>query len=196
MKKVLNIKCPFCGANISIEHYSSYNLQEEGNSIDKILNNSWIQHICKKCKNYITFYDNMIFHDMARKLMIFFFPNKSSYEQINFVEEYDYPANYTIRIVEGIYNDFKEKILIFENGLDDCAIELYKAKIISEKLDSKKVREAHIIFDEKSLPMGFVFYTDLEKPLCVIYDDSKYEECLLESNKYGSNYTVHYSLMN
>lgn len=198
MKKSLNLNCPLCGSNLIVEHFSSYNLQEEGHSIDSILNDSWIQHKCKNCNNYITVYDIMMFHDMKIKTMVFFFPkNSGSYEEHQkLIKKYKYPLNYTIRIVEDSYNNFKEKILIFENGLNDCAIEMYKSIIILEKFHNQVIQEAHVIFDGNSIPIGFAFYGDLDKPICVPFDEILYKKCLSKSKKFRKNKIVHYSLMN
>lgn len=197
MKKTLSLTCPVCGATFSVDHFSSYNLQEEGNDLSPIKTDAWVHHECPKCKNAITVLDIMVFHDMAKKLMIFFFPeNSGTLEQHQtFVDKYDYPKGYTIRIVEATYNDFKEKILIFENGLNDCAVELYKSVIVNEKLKDTSIREAHILFDKQSIPQGFAFYTDSSPSICEAFDPSTYRKYIRKSRKYQKNRLVHYSSM-
>lgn len=197
MKKIININCPCCNSFLTVEHFSSYNFQEEGNSLSAILNDSWIMHKCKQCNNYVTVHDIMVFHDMEKKILIFYFPNTNCtyYEQKKIIKQYKYPKDYTIRIVNGLYNDFKEKILIFEYGLNDKAIEFYKAQIILEKINSSNLREAHLIFDEDSLPLGFAFYLNNDNPIYIPFDNEKYEMYVLETKNDKHNELVHYSLI-
>lgn len=194
MKKTLQLICPVCSHQFSVQHYSSYNLQEEGN-LSKVLDDSWIKHECPNCKREITVIDVMVFHDMGKRLMLFYFPENSGSKENHehFVKKYDYPSNYTIRIVEGAYNDFKEKILVLEYGMNDYAVELYKLNIISTKYKMNDIYESHLLF-KNSEPQGFVMYQKTGKPIIEKYDSNEYEACVKKMAATDS-VRVHYSLM-
>lgn len=197
MKKTLQLVCPVCGHHFSDEHYSSYNLQEENGDLSKILNDSWIKHKCPKCNSEISVIDAMVFHDMKKGLMIYYFPGNSGTTEIHesFVKKYNYPSNYTIRIVEGKYNDFKEKILLFEYGINDYAVELYKKDIILKKYKTNDIYEAHLLFDKYSIPQGFVMYQKDSKPIIERFDANEYESYVEKTTKLSSMLRVHYSLI-
>ena len=65
------------------------------------------------------------------------------------------------------FNTFKEKIFIFENGLDDMAVELTKLAIsesVARKLKLREVTEGYLsMYDRESNTMGFTFLTGLDK---------------------------------
>lgn len=197
MKKTLKLVCPVCGHQFSDEHYSSYNFQEENNDLSKILNDSWIKHKCPKCNSEISVIDMMVFHDMKKGLMIYYFPENSGTMESHelFVKKYNYPSNYTIRIVEGKYNDFKEKILLLEYGMNDVAVELYKKDIISKRSEMNDVYEAHLLFDKNSLPQGFVMYQKETKPIIEKFDENKYKSYAKKTSRFSNTMYVHYLLM-
>ena len=67
------------------------------------------------------------------------------------------------------FNSFKEKIFIFESGLDDMAVELTKIAIgqtVSKKLGGVAVTDGHLsMYDRESNTMGFTYFTgDDRKP--------------------------------
>ncbi|MBQ7276548.1 MAG: CpXC domain-containing protein [Bacilli bacterium] len=195
MKKTLQLICPICSHRFSVQHYSSYNLQEEGN-LSKILDDSWIKHECPNCKREIIVIDAMVFHDMDKRLMLFYFPENSgsneSHDQL--VRNYNYPSNYTIRIVEGRYNNFKEKILVLEYGMNDYAVEIYKLNIILSKYKMNDIYESHLLFNN-SQPQGFVMYQKNGKPIIEKFDANEYETCARKALAITDSVRVHYSLI-
>ena len=77
-------------------------------------------------------------------------------------EKYSNLRNINKRVVPD-FNSFKEKIFIFESGLDDMAVELTKAVIgqtVSKKLDGTEVKEGYLsMYDRESNTMGFTYFT-------------------------------------
>ncbi|MBQ5381806.1 MAG: hypothetical protein IIU42_04110, partial [Ruminococcus sp.] len=65
------------------------------------------------------------------------------------------------------FNSFKEKIFIFESGLDDMAVELTKVAIsqtVSKKLGGADVSEGYLsMYDRESNTMGFTYFTGEER---------------------------------
>ena len=61
----------------------------------------------------------------------------------------------------------REKIFIFESGLDDMAVELTKVAIgqtVSKKLDGVEVTDGYLsMYDRESNTMGFTYFTGEER---------------------------------
>ena len=70
-------------------------------------------------------------------------------------------------IIVPDFNSFKEKIFIFESGLDDMAVELTKVAIgqtVSKKLDGVEVTDGYLsMYDRESNTMGFTYFTGEER---------------------------------
>ena len=81
-------------------------------------------------------------------------------------EKYSNVRNLSKRIVPD-FNSFKEKIFIFESGLDDMAVELTKVAIgqtVSKKLDGVEVTDGYLsMYDRESNTMGFTYFTGEER---------------------------------
>jgi hypothetical protein len=64
------------------------------------------------------------------------------------------------------FNSFKEKIFIFESGLDDMAVELTKLAIsqtVSKKLDDAEIQEGYLsMYDRENNTMGFTYFAGEE----------------------------------
>ena len=75
--------------------------------------------------------------------------------------EYSNLRNIRKRVVPT-FNSFKEKIFIFESGLDDMAIELTKLAIgqtVSKKLDGAEIYDGYLsMYDRESNTMGFTYF--------------------------------------
>ena len=80
-------------------------------------------------------------------------------------EKYANLRNINKRVVSD-FNSFKERIFIFESGLDDMAVELTKAVIsqtVSKKLGGAAVKEGYLsMYDRENNTMGFTYFTGEE----------------------------------
>ncbi len=84
--------------------------------------------------------------------------------------KYSTLRNINKRIVPT-FNAFKEKLFIFESGLDDMAVELTKLAIsqtVSKKLGNIEVNEGYLsMYDRETNTMGFTyFYRQRQRTVC------------------------------
>lgn len=206
-EKNIAVMCPSCVKEYKTNVLDFFNLQSEGGDLSPILTDSLVKRTCAHCGFTGLLNSPLVFFDMEKKFALFFFPGmqkseKAVVEQINNTMKQKPMENYLFRIVKGNYNDFKEKILQLESGLDDRICEAYKYTL---KKINEGISEIHIDF-ENLTPLGFVallsdgrewstgfhpeFYQLIEKfydnkfnsqPLFV---DEKYAEAILEGYKH------------
>ena len=119
-----DIVCPNCGQTQKLELYTSVNAQENPELRRDILRESIFDWECRHCGYTAQMAYPTIYHDPELGFMVCLRPSGavSKPETIPAVKEL---------IKRSVKNpqELKEKILIFEAGLDDAAIELVKNKI-------------------------------------------------------------------
>jgi hypothetical protein len=105
---------------------------------------------------------------MKNRFMVYLIPTIERFQLCDAELEGKYSnlRNISKRIVPN-FNTFKEKIFIFESGLDDMAVELTKLAIsqtISKKLDGAKITEGYLsMYDRESNTMGFTYFIGEER---------------------------------
>lgn len=145
-----NITCPKCQAEGELEFWSSINVDLDPELKKKIFNEEIFIWTCPKCgaKVFIPF--GTLYHDMSHKFMIFFSHDEpeegKNYERLEVPEGIGFDKCYIFRAVYGLQN-FKEKILILENELNDVAVEKLKY-IITHYMDPSLSEEGNKLFFE------------------------------------------------
>lgn len=121
-----DIVCPECGQTQKLELYTSINAKENPELRRDILRESVFDWECRHCGYTAQMAYPTIYHDPELGFMVCLRPSGavSKPETIPAVKEL---------IKRSVKNpqELKEKILIFEAGLDDAAIELVKNAIVS-----------------------------------------------------------------
>lgn len=158
------MKSEFICPNCKKKNRFKYNETIAINKIEDIYNKNIIKHKCKNCGTEIM---------VDQPLSI----DKEDYciYYINGVTEYNKKdkVTKTTRICDT-YDDFKEKVLIFENSLNDLVIELIKSMIIY-KLEEDVRKELRDVRYDSTNDKGLVFYlVGVNK--CVQFPLSVYEE--------------------
>ncbi len=115
-------------------------LSENRELREKILNGSFFEWECEKCKKRFFIEDVFLYNDDEKKFMVYFIPGFNKQEQkiptsIKNNDKYDTGSS-TLRVTAN-FIDFVEKIRIFEAGLDDRVIETMKA-VFSQAYKSNK----------------------------------------------------------
>lgn len=159
--------CNACGNTGSFKIYDSINIDDETRTDRffkrKIIDNSLFLYICPKCgdKFYIEY--PFLYNDVKNNFMIWYLPENVTQPEINNVKKVDMRTyNGTLRIAIGKY-DFIDKLNVFENKLDDLAIESIKTFTLSKVESSEKRYVNSIMFNgvnEKSRNLEFVFIRD------------------------------------
>ena len=126
---------------------------------------------CPSCSHTALMPTPLLYHDEEKRLMISFSPcsdellknqlfdnvQKSSKES----GELDKLEGYNLRFVTD-YNELLEKILIFDNGMNDKTIEVIKLMILSQDLEKAQWRVCRFGKIENDT-MEFMIYDEKEK---------------------------------
>ena len=122
------ITCPKCSrvqAHTIYEQISAFNVPELRN---KVLKNELFRFTCENCGHELTLLYPSLYHDAINGFMVYLIPEQDQ-ERIGEIEldaiMNEYLELKTTRIVR-IPNQLAEKIIIFENKLDDRLVELVK----------------------------------------------------------------------
>lgn len=176
MVQNIELVCPECKEKFRADIYTSINVQMDKNKKEKVLNGTFFDFECSHCHKTFNVPYPVLYHDMDQKLLIQFSEedveqNKKILDQVKVDKEY------TVRIVDS-YRNWIEKILIFDSGLDDRIMELYKLLVLSQYEDAsnlnglyywniQNVQNPHyvLVLDEKkSDTMHFMpFHLDVYK---------------------------------
>jgi rRNA maturation protein Nop10 len=131
--KKYTIKCPECGTDVEVSRPAVINVQNDPEYKIKVLTGELFNEKCPKCGQGLQVVSRITYHDMDKRLMIYFRPITShdelktfDYEAIRSAIEDNFKApNYAIRVVTTV-NELMEKIKIAEFALNDGVIEIAK----------------------------------------------------------------------
>lgn len=161
--------CPHCNSAQEIEYYQTVNVTVDPTLKQKVLNGSINTKVCTSCKEEINIFSGLLYHDMENRLM---FEVKVSNEQNNDAGKSEVMNEFKKNgyIYREIYSypDLVEKILIFDNKLNDLVIKNVSNKLkimLSESLSEIKKVDSEVNFNvifkkiEKSLfKKKIIFY--------------------------------------
>ena len=182
MTKISNkpLTCPSCGYHGEYKMYDSVNVTLEPKLREKVLSGTIFDWVCPHCGESISIRYNMLYHDMDRGFQVYYSPRHSSETNKmmnNLLTRYR-GMRCLCRTVETL-NDLREKIYIFEEGLNDIAIELLKLVMKYEK-GSNIPEECELRFQKMTTKNQMVF--------CKIIDGHPQEGYLLLDKSNYDNY--------
>ena len=137
LEHIEKIKCKDCSCEFDVTVYESVNGAFDDEAQKKLLSGELFTHTCPECGCVVALSYPMLYHDMDKKFMIHLCPDGENVDEcIKNIKEAQkkidkqFPEKrmekpYKMRIVSN-ENSMREKITIFENGLDDRIIELLK----------------------------------------------------------------------
>jgi hypothetical protein len=140
-----SITCPKCQHEGEFRMYETVNVTLDKSLRERVFSDDLFKWTCPECGETFTIVYPFLYHDMDNCFMIHFSPNdcESINEQYNeLLTKFPGMRRSTYRSTNALVR-LKEKILIFEAGLNDVAIELAKVFI--------KVDEANKLTDKCSL---------------------------------------------
>lgn len=145
-----SVKCPKCGQMEDITVWSSITVKDSEDLKKDLLEGKINIFKCSVCGHTGLMPSPMLYHDEDKKLMISFSPcndaklKKKLYNDICKASEESGEIKkfegYNLRFVTD-YNELLEKILIFDSGFNDKAIEIIKLMIIMQEPDKKADRK-------------------------------------------------------
>ena len=185
------IACPKCGKMIQIDVWDSIDIAYDIEQKEKVLKNTFFKATCEDCKITFPIAYKCLYNDMEQKFLIWLAPRLEEEEKAE-VAEYNEKlktdnrlrlaqGGYTYRIVRND-NELREKVLIFDEGLDDRYIETMKLVYVPafKKNIAKDSKILGLYFDKKSSGEGYqwVLIFDNKKPVIAdinmdIYEDMK-----------------------
>ena len=119
---------------------------------EKVWNDEAFRYRCPDCGATALLNYNFLYHQQEDKILIFVDADGSSYGDMEMILKQRGNAfdGYRKRIVLS-YNDFKEKLLIFDAGLDDRIVEIIKSSIwdyVEERYKDKHIDEINLATTE------------------------------------------------
>lgn len=138
-KKKISVQCPKCGRTLETEMWESVNVTLDAEFKKQILDGTFGEIVCENCGESAHIMYPFWYHDMKLERMVYVLASQGEDdpEQIEKIEdlpkqlEFDAlpdmfgDSNYIFRIVSNI-NDLKEKIILWDAGLDDRVMEVAK----------------------------------------------------------------------
>lgn len=147
-----NIKCPKCSQMSEITVWSSITVKDSADLKQDLLGGRVNIFRCPSCSHTALMPTPMLYHDEDKKLLFSFTPcddvilEEQLYDNIKKTSESSGELKnyegYNLRFITK-YNELLEKILIFENNLNDKAIEVIKLMVLSQDLEKAQWRDCH-----------------------------------------------------
>ena len=147
------ITCPGCKHEQQFTIWHSVNVTLDPDLKDKVLDRSLTTFDCEDCGYTATIEQNLLYHDMERQLTIFRHPSPDqpegladeSFGLLNTLsgKGYDY------RLVTTM-NELMEKVLIWEDGLDDRTVEVFKLVVWQALDEDQRTGEAILFYSGMS----------------------------------------------
>ncbi len=173
LKKTVTVKCPSCNKESEFTMWNSINTTVDPEMEARIRDKSAFLFRCPECGEETLFDYGFLYHNMDTKLMIQYAESDEQAEEfINALNESynsemlkDLANNdYIVRVVRS-RNRLHEKLLIFDKGLDDRLIEIYKFIVLLRYKQDRKEYEA---------PEMFFYSDDKGKMAIFIYESGNY----------------------
>ncbi len=123
----MTLTCDVCGTVQDITAYDSVNVTLNPELKQKLLDGELSKFVCRTCNWSTGIVYPVLYHDMKQKFMIWLRPGTAQPETTS-LPLGPLIAEYTLRLVES-RNDLVEKVLLFDEGLDDRAFEFLKLSL-------------------------------------------------------------------
>ena len=188
-KQTTKITCPKCEKEHDFAIWSSINVTLDPDQKEAVLNRKAFTFECPDCKERTLYTYDFLYHDMEQKIMIYHVTTNEAmvqamegFAQMKNLEGGDgildgpEVEGYRKRIVRSL-NELREKIFIFDAGLDDRVVEIFKVFcIIQLKQNDPDFQTDEAYFYNRDGEMGFQFLRDGKAFGEVAIDPADYED--------------------
>ena len=162
------IVCPKCNETTEAFLYTSINVTINRELREQAMNESLFRWTCSNCGHVARLTYPVLYNDMKNRFMIYLIPRIEHFQLADkSLEEHFKTLKHIDKRIVPDCNKFKEKIFIFESGLDDMAVELTKlaiSQIVAKKHGLKVVTEGYLsMYNSENNTMGFTFFLGKEK---------------------------------
>lgn len=165
-----DVSCPHCGAVIKTQMFTGINAGENPDLRARVLDETLYDWKCPDCSYEAQLVYPCLYHDKIKNFMIYVVPNgcDCSLEPVAVSEAFPQLNGVTKRVVTSLIG-LKEKILIFEAGLNDYAVELVKLALVgvaAKKYDQTAMGGYFCFVDEPESRIVFSFFLqDAKEPV-------------------------------
>lgn len=162
MVDIKQLHCPKCNATNHIHIYKHINSQEDSQLRDKILSGRLFDFYCPYCEYRARLYYPCLYNDVKNRFMVYFIPGTEKAHILDRAVEYEFEnmPKITKRVVPT-FNEFREKIIIFEAELDDMAVEITKSAVagaVQKKFNVEANEGYFSVYNKSENLMGFTFF--------------------------------------
>lgn len=158
--------CPGCGARVAARMWSGINAEVNPNLRAEVLDETLFDWKCPQCGHEATLAYPCLYHDKGRRFMVYVLPREPDEQKAAGIAA-QFPQLRGVRKrVTGSLASMKEKILLFEDGLDDRAVEFVKllVSLVLERSSGKRVTQGlYVSSDEEHERIGFLFSLEGEE---------------------------------
>ena len=136
-----DIICPQCGESQKYRLFASVNAKENPDLKRRVLSETLYDWRCKRCNYFAAMAYSFLYTDPEAGYMVCVAPagETSAMEPTQEIQ------SYTKRMVKNLA-ELKEKILIFDIGYDDVAVELVKSALCATIAKTYQVNRVHAYF--------------------------------------------------
>ena len=136
-----DIICPQCGESQKYRLFASVNAKENPDLKRRILSETLYDWRCKRCNYFAAMAYSFLYTDPEAGYIVCVTPAGEA----NTMEPTQEIQSYTKRMVKNLA-ELKEKILIFDIGYDDVAVELVKSALCTITAKTYQVNRVHAYF--------------------------------------------------
>ncbi len=164
---VKKIACPKCSECTEAKLYMSINATNEPTLRADVLDERLFKFRCTACGHEARLTYPVLYNDMKNRFMIYLIPEVDRFqlEDVELEQKYERLHGVRKRLASD-FNSFKEKVFIFESGLDDMAVEITKlvvSEMVAKKYALPSVEEGYLsMYDREKNTMGFTFFVGKE----------------------------------
>ncbi len=178
ISELKTICCPKCTGQNKVVIYQSITPNEDMSLRRDLLNESIFLYKCTHCHYNAKLSYPVLYNDTKNRFLIYLIPNSEKQHITDRVlEKENSNVSPVDKRIVSTFNELKEKIILFEAGLDDMAIELTKIALRVEIKNNDKidVLDAHFsIYDKNQI--GFTFFEkDTNTPIIKTTDLKVYK---------------------
>ncbi len=165
---VKKIACPKCSEATDAKLFMSINATNEPTLRGDVLDEKLLKWRCSACGYEARLTYPLLYNDMKNRFMVYLIPEADRFqlEDVELEQKYERLKGIRKRLAPD-FNVFKEKVFIFESGLDDMAVEITKlviSEIVAKKYGIKHVEEGYLsMYDREKNTMGFTFFVGKER---------------------------------
>lgn len=149
------VTCPDCGHTQEFVAWRSLNVTLDPDEKPRLLDGSLTRFECGRCGKTSNVVYPLLYHDMQRQLMLWLLPKEPGGADAPGDEPEDLAEpmrrslgkQYVCRRVDDP-NELKEKIYIFDHGMDDRVVEVVKLMLWHKMPEEKRPAGTRLLFTE------------------------------------------------